>query len=80
MTSKDMCYWLQGFFELSETDELTPRQVEIIKNHLKLVFYYEIDSSYSADKEVQAELQNIHDGTPTHLKPRRNSGDVIVKC
>jgi hypothetical protein len=35
MTSKDFAYWLQGFFELSETDELTPRQVEIIKNHLK---------------------------------------------
>jgi hypothetical protein len=80
MTSKDFAYWLQGFFELSETDELTPRQVEIIKNHLKLVFYYEIDPSYSADKEVQAEMQNIHDGKPAHLRPRRNSGDVIVKC
>ena len=80
MTSKDFAFWLQGFFELSETDELTPRQTEIIKNHLKLVFYYEIDPSYSADKEVQAEMQNIHDGKPAHRRTRSNHGDLIVKC
>ena len=80
MTSVQFAFWLQGFFELSETDELTPRQVEIIKNHLKLVFYYEIDPSYSADEEVQAEMQNIHDGKPTHIRPRRNPGELIVKC
>ena len=80
MTSVQFAFWLQGFFELSETDELTPRQVEIIKNHLKLVFYYEIDPSYSADKEVQVEMQNIHDGKPTHLRPNRNRDGLIVKC
>jgi hypothetical protein len=84
MTSKDFAYWLQGFFELSETDELTPRQVEIIKNHLKLVFYYEIDPSYGVDQKTSEVMQAIHDGThPIVSQPKRtrsNHGDLIVKC
>ena len=43
MESKSFCYWLQGLFELAETKELNEKQVETIKNHLKLVFLYEID-------------------------------------
>ena len=46
MTSVQFSFWLQGFFELSETNSLSERQTEIIKNHLKLVFVYEIDPSY----------------------------------
>ena len=38
MEATDFCYWLQGFFELSEDKKLTPKQVEIIKDHLQLVF------------------------------------------
>lgn len=63
MGSKEFVFWLQGFFELSEPNKpLTMEQVQIIKNHLKLVFLYEIDPSYSEDKTVQAIFQNIHDG------------------
>jgi hypothetical protein len=63
MTSKDFVYWLQGFFELSEPNKaLTPEQIQIIRNHLKLVFLYEIDPSYSDNKIVQQIFQNIHDG------------------
>jgi len=78
MTSKDFCYWIQGFFELSESEQLTPRQVEIIKNHLKLVFYHEIDPSYSDDPEIQDEMQAIHDGKPE--RKRNNPGNILVKC
>jgi hypothetical protein len=63
MTSRDFCYWLQGFFELQGTNQaLTPEQVQIIRNHLKLVFLHEIDPSYSDNKIVQQIFQNIHDG------------------
>ena len=63
MTSKDFCYFLQGFFELSESNQaLTVEQIKTIKNHLKLVFLYEIDPSYSDNKIVQQIFQNIHDG------------------
>ena len=84
MTSKDFAYWMQGFFELSETNEITPKQVEIIKNHLKLVFYYEIDPSYEVDEKTKVAMQDIHDGKHPTLSPRQrtrsNHGDLIVKC
>ena len=63
MTSKDFAYWLQGFFELADPNTpLTEKQVQTIKNHLKLVFLHEIDPSYSDDPTVQKIFQNIHDG------------------
>jgi hypothetical protein len=77
MKAAEFCYWIQGFFELSESEQLTPRQVEIIKNHLKLVFYHDIDPSYSDDPEVQVEMQAIHDG---NTKPPKRQGSILVKC
>ena len=77
MKAAEFCYWIQGFFELSESEQLTPRQVEIIKNHLKLVFYHDIDPSYSEDPAVQEEMQAIHDGSP---KPPKRQGSILVKC
>lgn len=63
MTSRDFCFWLQGFFELTESNTaLTEEQIQTIKNHLKLVFLHEIDPSYSDNKIVQQIFQNIHDG------------------
>jgi hypothetical protein len=68
MRSDQFVYWLQGFFELQGTNQaLTTEQVQIIRNHLKLVFLHEIDPSYSDNKVVQQIFQNIHDGKqPLH--------------
>jgi hypothetical protein len=68
MTSRDFCYWLQGFFEVadpckgysSENSVLRVNQVETIRAHLALVFKHEIDPSFPA--EQQAELNAIHAG------------------
>lgn len=38
MNPRDFCYWLQGFFEISKSNQLSDTQVEEIKNHLQLVF------------------------------------------
>ena len=38
MTPQDFCYWLNGYFDLSDGQTLSPRQVEVIKGHLSLVF------------------------------------------
>ena len=38
MNELEFCYWLNGYFELSESDNLTPEQVKQIKEHLSLVF------------------------------------------
>ena len=79
MESKSFIYWLQGFFELSETNTLTEKQTQIIKNHLKLVFMYEIDPSYSEDEEVLNTMQDIHDGR-VNPRPPKNRNNPKVKC
>lgn len=66
MTSREFCYWLQGYFEIEgETPgdgyKLNPNQCKIIADHLKLVFYHEIDKSYG-DKTHQEILKTIHSG------------------
>lgn len=61
MTSRDFCYWLQGFFEVSNTKEITPEQLIVIKNHLNMVFKHEIDPSFG-DKKAQEELCKVHQG------------------
>jgi len=39
MSAEMFCYWLQGHFELNpDLKELDEKQIQIIKEHLKLVF------------------------------------------
>ncbi len=38
MTSREFCYWLQGFLELSGAKELTEAQLGQVKDHLSLSF------------------------------------------
>ena len=89
MRAVDFCYFLQGLFELTDTKTLNEKQVQTIKNHLKLVFLYDIDPSYSDDKTVQHIFQNIHDGkkpldgVDTHMGKKTkhdNPGSLIVRC
>jgi hypothetical protein len=62
MTSRDFCYWLQGFLELNTPDDIKPvskEQVQCIQKHLALVFTHEIDPSHG-DEEAQKKLNAIH--------------------
>ncbi len=64
MLSRDFCYWLMGFFELSAQGEsLDANQVKIIKNHLEMVFKHEIDPSMG-DKTHQDQLRKLHSPGP----------------
>lgn len=38
MNEKEFCYWLKGFFELTDADSVDATQVAMIKEHLDLVF------------------------------------------
>jgi len=38
MTPEQFCYWLNGHFDLSDFDALTPKQVKVIREHLDMVF------------------------------------------
>lgn len=60
MTSREFCYWLQGYFEINKgAAALTSEQSEIIQKHLSLVFIHEIDNSYG-NKEHTEKLNNAH--------------------
>lgn len=72
MTSRDFCYWLQGYFELSNPDRLTSTEISSIRNHLNLVFFHEIDPSYSDDPKVQETMNQIH-GKPDKL-------EALMRC
>lgn len=68
MNAQDFVYWLQGYFELSDSNTLTEKQVMAIKNHLNLVFTHVIDPAQVShlppelQAKASAELQAIHDG------------------
>lgn len=89
MTSRDFCYWLQGWFELNSTidhrEGASKETLEMIQKHLNLVFYHEIDPSYSSDPKKQEEMLEIHVGKPekVEVKPLRRSfarDGKQVKC
>lgn len=79
MTSRDFCFWLQGYFELAHTgnDPINREGADMIRNHLKLVFKHEIDPSMP---DPTGELQLIHDGKPNPLKPSWPSADTTLRC
>ena len=86
MTEKDFCYWLQGFFELSDSKELSlnSKQVELIRKHLNLVFFHAIDTSYTEDlpkeesEKIQEKLNEIH-GKVQNLENRPDP-NILYRC
>lgn len=89
MTSRDFCFWLQGFFELgakaSESrlePTLSAAQLECVKRHLALVFKHEIDPS-AGDAGTQAALDAIHHPPkPDPVKPLHPAPpfDGLYRC
>ena len=59
MTPRDFVYWLQGFFEITGKESITPEQVKMIKKHLDLVF--EKSDITNPDKQVKDTIQEILD-------------------
>lgn len=79
MESKSFIYWLQGYFELTGKDAtLNKEQCEIIKNHLNMVFAYEIDPSFGDSKE---KLNKIHNTKSPIINPYSpDSRDRKIMC
>lgn len=75
MTSREFCYWLQGFFELaSAAQTLAPDQVDLVRKHLAMVFKHEIDPSYP-EKEA---LDALHNPKPQGIGPHPSG--VTMRC
>jgi len=84
MTSRDFCYWLQGYFELTGgvgADPIPADRAMMIKRHLALVFTHEIDPSIDGgNQKVADELQKIHDGKPPIQKTILADPGVQYRC
>lgn len=76
MTSRDFAYWLQGFFELSSAETMTKEQTEVVKKHLDLVFFHEIDPSYTDDPKKQEQMNEIHNNG----KPNGDGLNTVLRC
>lgn len=70
MNSRDFCFWLQGFFELSRVGDdsaINYAQKELIERHLSLVFKHEIDPSIDGgNQDRKDELDGAHAGDPPY--------------
>lgn len=72
MTSRDFCFWLQGFLEMTpEGSTIEGANMGKLRAHLNLVFAHEIDPSMG-DKLKQDALNKIHNKPPT--------GDLLPRC
>lgn len=81
MNTIDFCFWLQGYFEISGTHDLSPEQVEVIKNHLSLVFKHEIDPL--REKETTTPKKELDKAHSTHPLAHAFSGpknDPLIRC
>lgn len=63
MTSRDFCFWLQGFFEIAQPMQLGPNEIELIEKHLAMVFIHEIDPSMPSPKLDKIHAQQINPAT-----------------
>jgi len=56
MTTDQFCYWLQGYFEMSEETHLSANQIQMIKDHLQLVFEKKTPTRIVCDKPAMPPL------------------------
>lgn len=90
MNTVDFAYWLQGFYELSDTSEgITAKQAEIIQQHLHLVFLHCIDpvrdeESNATPQEMNAVHQRppVKPSTPSSLSASswHTNNDPLIRC
>lgn len=75
MTSRDFCYWLQGFIEVTQAAApgtplaLTAAQLECMQRHLAMVFKHEIDPGMG-DAEAQKQLNELHTAVDKLKRPK----------
>lgn len=81
MTAVNFCYWLQGYFELTDPKSVTRQelddvQISTIRRHLAMVFAHDIDPK-AGPPAHQHKLDGIH--TATTAIGATDTG-VTVRC
>ena len=73
MTPENFTYWLQGYFEISESKMLSSKQTQVIKDHLALVFTKvtpdrKENNSFEIDAVEELKKSLLLDGGPRDSK------------
>lgn len=77
MKSRDFCYWLQGYMELTPSHSgLTAAQLDTVRQHLAMVFKHEIDPAMGYARH-QTELNQIHKPTIGGVAA---DGQTLIRC
>ena len=64
MTPEQFCYWLNGFFDLTDSKELNEEQVKVLRSHLDLIFNKQ--ASGIGEKKYSKDIFDL----PESLKPK----------
>ena len=68
MTTEQFVYWLQGFMEINDPDHIGPKETQIIKDHLALVFKKEtptrIGTGYGVPNKTEIVTNPFEKGYP----------------
>lgn len=64
MTPENFCYWLQSSFELCDTKQFSEQQVQIIKDHLALVFNKQTPEYWTTTPNYDLSGGGSHTGSP----------------
>lgn len=82
MKAAEFCFWLQGHLEIAgkgaEPVALNAEQVAVVKNHLALVFKYDIDP---ASGLPPGPAQALHDGLGFGTEtPPADPSKPLLRC
>jgi len=72
MTTEQFTYWLKGFMELNETNTLTEKQYQIVKDHLDLVF-----DKKTPNRDLDVKLPSL---TPTPWPNPNPTNPYDITC
>ena len=75
MEAENFAFWLKGYFELQDTNKLSPKQVQIIKDHLDLVF-----NKVTPQRSRRTKITNDFDKRPICLPNGNRFCGSNVKC
>jgi len=81
MTTRDFCFWLQGFFEINGEDRaLTVEQAKMVKAHLDSVFQHGVKSGDVASPVAPTNIPNTVPWRYTGTSPMPFEGGGQVVC
>jgi len=78
MTAENFTYWLQGFMEVQNPENLNKTQVQIIKDHLALVMTKVTPDRYNSEENNN--VDEIGEEAGQYAEDSSLQPDIIPDC